>query len=149
MFGSRKPAPDPGFSLVAIPGPPGDLLDLLGAVPFGDIGVPREGDCFVYGLDRADGSCFYVGKSGSLFGRLGTWQRTYGDYLAAIRVLRCRDKDDMEITELFLIGRMQPEMNVNGTETERRRRAVKGRQAPRPYRPGAYSTIGPAGEQVS
>jgi len=133
MFRGRKPAPAPGFSLLAIPGPPRDLLDYLGAVPFGEIGVPREGECFVYGLDNADGACFYIGSSESLYRRLGQWERTYKDYLAGIRVLRCESKDDMNKTEIFLIHRMQAQLvNVRGTveEDNRRARALK---APRPY----------------
>jgi hypothetical protein len=128
----RRRRPDPGYSLVAIPGPPRDLLDLLGAVPFGEIGVPRKGECFVYGLDNETDGCFYIGLSESLYTRLGVWQKTYGNYLTGIRVLRCRDAADMDVTENFLIGRMQPRMNVNGTETAERRRRAKATRAPKP-----------------
>lgn len=130
-FRNRAPAPPP----------PKDLLDLLGAVPFSEIGVPREGDCFVYGLDNADGECFYVGLSMSLYTRLGVWQKAYGDYLAAIRVLLCRDEDDMNVTENFLICRMQPAQNVNGTGNEEMRRKARARKAPRPGGAAPYSVI--------
>jgi hypothetical protein len=140
---SRKPVPAP-------PAQPEDLLGLLGAVPHGEIGLPREGECFVYGLDRADGTCFYIGKSESPYTRWGTWLTTYGDYLAGIRVLRCKNRDDMEVTELFLIERMQPEMNVNGTENEGRRRKVRARQAPKPGRRRVYDAVlDDSDEQVS
>lgn len=136
MFRSRKrapvPPPDPGFTLLAIPGTPKDLLDYLGAVPFAGIGVPREGECFVYGLDNAAGECFYIGKSTSLYKRLGHWERMYKNYLAGIRVLRARDEDDMIDTENFLIRRMQPVQNVNGTDEEKRRRQARARNAPHP-----------------
>lgn len=123
----RRRKPDPA------PAPPRDLLDLLGAVPLSAIGIPREGDCFVYGLGNAEGECFYVGLSESLYTRLGVWQKTYGDYLTEIRVLRCRDAADMDVTENFLIYRMQPRMNINGTENEERRRKAKARKAPRSH----------------
>jgi hypothetical protein len=143
MFRSSKPAPrpDPGYSLVAIPGPPKDLFDYHGAVPFSDLPLPRKGECFVYALDGPDGTCFYIGLSESLFSRLDHWRRTYGDYLAGIRVLRCEDADDMIRTENFLIKRMQPRMNVSGTETEKRRRQAIASKAPRPYRRGAYNAV--------
>jgi hypothetical protein len=129
--------------------PPRDLLDLLGAVPFSQIGIPREGDCYVYGLDDADGVCFYIGLSESLYTRLGVWHTKYGDYLAGIRVLQCRDATDMEVTENFLIYRMQPLENTLGTETEDRKRRARARKAPRPYtRPGRGGNPVP-GEQVS
>ncbi len=115
------------------PAPPRDLLDLLGAVPFSELPLPREGDCFVYGLGNAGGECFYVGLSMSLYTRLGVWQKTYGDYLTEIRVLLCRDEDDMNVTENFLICRMQPAMNVNGTENEKRRQQARARKAPRSH----------------
>ena len=146
----RGPEPAPGYRLAVIPGPPRDLLDLLGAVPFSELSLPREGESFVYGLDNADGECFYVGKSENLLTRLGSWQKTYGDYLTGIRVLRVKDKDDMEVTELFAIQRMQPRMNRLGTEAERRRIAVKSRQAPQPHRRGPYNAqLAGGAEQVS
>jgi hypothetical protein len=141
MLRSRRQEPDPGYRLAVIPGPPKDLLDLLGAVPWSDISLPREGECFVYALDNAAGECFYVGKSENLLTRLGSWQKTYGDYLTGIRVLRVKDKDDMEVTELFVIERMQPKMNRLGTDAERRRIAVKSRQAPRAHNQGAFNRI--------
>jgi hypothetical protein len=145
----RNHGPVPGFSLLAISGPPKDQLDWEGAVPFSELALPRQGECFVYGLDNADGECFYIGLSESLLTRLGMWQKHYGDYLAGIRVLRCTDAEDMDVTENFLIKRMQPRMNVNGTENEERRRRAKARKAPRPYNRGAYNAVLAPEEKVS
>jgi hypothetical protein len=114
------------------PGRPRDLMDVLGAVPVCEVHVPREGECFVYALDRADGTCFYIGLTMSLYTRLGVWQKTYGDYLAGIRVLRCRDEIDMNETESFLIERMQPAQNTNETDRDIRRRRAAARKAPAP-----------------
>jgi hypothetical protein len=116
-----------------------DLLGLLGAVPLESLArTPARGECYVYGLDEADGTCFYIGQSASLLTRLGVWQTVYGKRIAGIRVLRVRDAHDMDVTENFLIKRMQPEWNINGTDEEERRRRAKARKAPRPRSPGTY-----------
>ena len=141
MFRGRDPGPDPAAvaALMALPMPARleaagtDWLGWAGAVPFSQAGTPRYGDFYVYGLYDAAGECFYVGLSNSLLSRLSLWQRTYGDYLAGIRVLRCADEDDMNRTENWLIGRMQPRENTRGTETEERRRQARAQKAPRPY----------------
>jgi hypothetical protein len=110
-----------------------DLLGWLGAVPFEQAGPIRYGECWVYGLYNAAGECFYVGKFDCGIRRLGNWQAEYKEYLAGIRVLRCRDAEDMIDTENFLIRRMQPARNTLGTDEELRRRQAKARNAPRPY----------------
>jgi hypothetical protein len=126
----RRRVPDPPR--------PGDLMDLLGAVPFGEAGLPERGGCYVYALDDAAGRCFYIGQSSSLLTRLGSWQAVHGGRIAGIRVLRCRDAGDMDVTENFLVYRMQPAENISGTENEERRRRARARQAPRPRSPGTY-----------
>jgi len=126
------------FGRTSRPAAPEDLLVHLGAIPWNQVGIPGNRECFVYGLYDPAGVCFYVGQSSSLLTRAGVWKTKYGDRFADARVLRRKDAFDMDVTENFLVYQMQPEMNVIGTEMQQRRRAAKARKAPAPYNPGVH-----------
>lgn len=95
--------------------PEQELLRVLGAVHV----IPPTGPgYFVYGLVGHDGVTFYTGQSGDILTRLGAHLKTYGDAIAEVWLVPVSSKWSMEVTEDFLIDRLQPRVNVHGTSNE-------------------------------
>lgn len=100
--------------------PPADtsqasILEHLGAVR---VDIPRG--FWVYALHENDGTIFYVGRSGKAEGsplirRLADWLAKYGDRIAYVSVIRCRDENQMILREDLLIDELQPTENIKNT----------------------------------
>jgi hypothetical protein len=107
-------------------------LEHLGAIRFA---IPRG--FWVYALLDHAGACFYVGKSDHLARRLADHADSWGEHLADIWVIKCRDEHQMEVRELYLIDALQPPVNKIGTAAYERQRRAKTMGAPAPWVPGA------------
>jgi hypothetical protein len=117
------------------------LLVSVGAIEFA---VPRGYWVYVLWQGARPGQpgaqAFYTGHSepDHLTRRLGDHIDKWGTRVAGVSVARCPDPHDMELTELFLIRKLEaaghPLINNVGTEGyERRRAAVHKMQHAAPY----------------
>lgn len=84
--------------------------------------LPADGAGFwVYGLRDAAGETFYVGKSASIWTRLGAHRRKFGDTLCSVWLIRRPSEWSMVVTEDFMIDELQPRLNVHGMADEEER----------------------------
>lgn len=94
------------------------LLAALGATET----LPADGAGFwVYGLRDGAGETFYVGKSASIWTRLGAHRRRFGATLCSVWLVRRASEWSMVVTEDFLIDELQPRLNVHGMADEEER----------------------------
>lgn len=135
----RRARPEPPAALV--PDATAALLASVGAIEFA---VPRGHWVYVLWQGARPGQpgaqAFYTGHSepDHLARRLGDHIDKWGARVAGVSVAQCRDFHDMELTELFLIRKLEaaghPLINNVGTEGyERRRAAVHKMQHAAPY----------------
>jgi hypothetical protein len=86
------------------------LLRSLGAID-----LPDLRGYIVYVLWNSADTVIYVGQSASLVTRLERHLAKHGDKIARISVIRCESRRRMDLTEAWLIDRLQPGLNISGT----------------------------------